>query len=96
MAVSEPPVKSPTPVIPDPLYLVNIYSMYYRQSTSRLESKNFRYPGGLQAARKRAEDHCAIMGYKFMWVQPMISDLNKEEEFKLGHKIAPKGEEEHG
>lgn len=63
--------------------LVGLFTLFYRKETNHLQSKNFRFNGSLSQARERAETHCSIIGAKFMFVQPLISDLKKEEEFIL-------------
>lgn len=63
---------------------VGIYTMFFRQHTNHMQSKNFRCAGNLKQARERAEEHCNIIGAKLNFVQPLISDLWKEEQFHLG------------
>ena len=69
--------------------LVGLYTMYYRHPTTgnALLTKNFRLNGNLKDARARAEVHCGIMGGKLNFVQPMITDLKREEEYTLGNFI---------
>ena len=74
------PIKPIEPTEP----LINLYTMFYRQNTNQLVSKNFRYPGGLKAARERAESHCNIIGAKLNFVQPLIANLSLEEKHYLG------------
>ena len=72
--------------------LVGLYTMYYRapQVSNTLISKNFRFNGNLHDAKERAEEYCSIMGLRLNFVQPLISDLKKEEEFKLrGYGTSP-------
>jgi hypothetical protein len=65
--------------------LVGLYTMYYRNPAvgNHIISKNFRFNGSLKAARERAEQHCGIIGAKLNFVQPLITNLKLEEEFKL-------------
>ena len=62
--------------------LVGLYTMFYRKDTNHLQSKNFRFNGNLKEARARAEQHANIMGMRLNFVQPLISDLSREEHFK--------------
>ena len=71
-------------IVDSPEPLINLYTMFYRLNTNHLVSKNFRYPGGLKAARERAETHCNIIGAKLNFVQPLISNLSVEEKHHLG------------
>jgi hypothetical protein len=61
----------------------NYYLMFYRHGMNANLTKGFFCDGDLQAARKRAEAHCKIMGYKYIFVRPMICNLEAEEEYKL-------------
>ncbi len=64
---------------------VGLYTMYFRPNgTNMIVSKNFRHSGNLRSARDRAEQNCNVLGNKLNFVQPLISDLQKEEDFKLG------------
>lgn len=61
----------------------NIWMMFYRHGMNANLTKCFKWPGDLQEARKRAEKHSKIMGYKFIFIRPLIVDLDKDEEYKL-------------
>lgn len=76
---------SPTTIEPQET-LTNCYVLWFRMPSgpNQLMSKNFRCPGGLKAAIERGTRHCEIMNYKIHFVQPLVSDLNREETFKLG------------
>lgn len=60
---------------------VGLYTLYYRDPVrnNQVLTKNFRYNGDLHAARMRAEEHCTLMHFRFMFVNPLICDLHKEE-----------------
>ncbi len=70
---------------------VGLYTMFYRHLTNHLQSKNFRHSGDLKSARARAETYCNLVGAKLNFVQPLISDLSKEELFfqtgKFGNEL---------
>jgi len=61
----------------------NYYIMFYRHGMNANLTKGFYCDGDLTSARKRAEAHCKIMGYKYIFVRPMICNLETEEEYKL-------------
>ena len=67
--------------------LVGLYVMFYRYEVNQVRTKNFRFHGPLQGACERGRKHCEVMGYKYMFVQPLISDFETEEAYKLGVKI---------
>lgn len=60
---------------------VGLYTLWYREPArgNQIYSKAFRFNGPLMKARIRGERHCEIMRFKFMFVTPMITDLEKEE-----------------
>lgn len=60
-----------------------LYIMFYRHGMNANLTKGFYHTGDLLSARKRAEAHCKIMGYKFIFVRPMVCNLENEEEYKL-------------
>jgi hypothetical protein len=62
----------------------HLYLMFYRHGMNANLTKGFFCLGDLLTARKRAETHCKIMGYKFIFVRPMVCDLESEEAYKLG------------
>jgi len=89
-------VKTVEPIVKSPVLInfVGLYTIFFRKETNSLQSKNFRHNGNLSSARERAEKHCTLIGAKHMFTQPLISDLNKEEEYFLskGHTSAIGGE----
>lgn len=66
-----------------PQHLSNLYIMFYRHGMNANLTKGFFCEGNLLDARKRAEAHCKIMNYKYIFVRPMICNLEEEEEYKL-------------
>jgi len=87
IATTEKPIVSTGPV---PDLLLDCYTMFFRDNRSNaLVSKTFRCKGGLTAARLRAEKHCETMQYRLHWVQPLVSDLSKEEDYHLGREGTP-------
>lgn len=82
-----PPASSPAqePKVQDLLFDHNAYwTMYYRHGVNATLSKNFFFEGSLHQAVERAQKHCGIMGYKYMFLRPMIVDICKEERVQLG------------
>ena len=67
------------PVAQKPVEEEKIYIMTYRDSRTPVAVKGFKHKGDLRSARNRAFKHGQIMGYKNIWVVPLISDLLEEE-----------------
>ena len=65
---------------------VGLFTMYYRQSNvgNHILTKNFRFHGSLKDATARARKHCEVIGAKLNFVQPLITDLIKEEAYVVG------------
>jgi hypothetical protein len=61
----------------------NLWTLYYRHGMNAGLYKNFYCEGNLQTAIKRAQLHCQIMNYKYIWVRPLVCDIESEEEYKL-------------
>ncbi len=61
----------------------NLWTMFYRHGMNANLTKGFYFKGNVHEAKKRALDHCQIMGYKFIFVRPLVIDLKSEEEYKL-------------
>ena len=89
----EPPVQTqkengkedtlPITIKNKPEHFSNLYIMFYRHGMNANLTKGFYCEGGLLNAQKRAQEHCKIMGYKFIFVRPMVCSLEAEEEYKL-------------
>lgn len=56
-----------------------IYIMTYRHGLIPFAIKGFKHSGDFKSARNRAFKHGQIMGYKNVWVTPLVSDLLEEE-----------------
>jgi len=79
--------KDPTPGLPVKLDIGlggSLFSMHYRHGMNSKLEKIFMFNGELFEARKRAEKHCEIMGYKLIWVRPLVINLEAEESQQLG------------
>jgi len=61
----------------------NLWTLHYRHGMNATLIKNFPCDGDLQVAKRRAQLHCQIMGYKFIWIRPLVCDIEAEEEYKL-------------
>ena len=68
----------------------NLWTLYYRQGSNPSLTKNFALNGTLKDAQQRGMAHCTIMGLTFIFVKPLIIDLQAEELRK-----PPKHEEQH-
>ena len=64
-------------------HFTNLWIIFYRHGMNPELHKYFYYDGNFIEARKRAIDHCKTMGYKFIFLRPMIVDIDKEEEYKI-------------
>ena len=67
-----------------PTSLNFMWIMFYRHGMNANLTKGFFYKGSLFQAQERAKDHCKIMGYKYIFIRPMICNLEEEEAYKLG------------
>jgi hypothetical protein len=56
-----------------------IFTIYYRQGSNPTCTKNFYSFGPLWKARDRAIAHCLKMGYQFIYIRRLVSDLDFEE-----------------
>jgi hypothetical protein len=61
----------------------HLYIMFYRHGMNANLTKGFYFPGTLLEARARAEAHCSVMGYKFIFVRPMVCNLEEEEKYRM-------------
>lgn len=83
---------NPTPGIPNNLVgttednSIREYYMHYRHGMNSKLEKYFKHAGDLASARKRAQEHCNIMGYRLIWVRPLFIDLGEEEAQQMGRK----------
>lgn len=64
----------------------DLWVMHYRHHLSPNCSKGFHHEGTIQEARKRAEQHCQIMGYRLVLIRPMLDDLQAVEDDQLGKR----------
>lgn len=62
------------------------YIMFYRHGMVPYAFKGFSVKGDLKKARERANKHCAIMGYRLIWVSPMLADLDEEEKNVISNR----------
>jgi hypothetical protein len=61
----------------------NLYILYYRpKDTNAHFIKYFEHEGSLEKAINRGRTHCDIMGYRFIFVRPFLSDITGEERLK--------------
>jgi hypothetical protein len=82
-------VSTPTPQLPGglsklPPDLSKCWTIYYRHGVNSTLSKNFFCEGSLEQARDRAMKHCGVMGYKYIFIRPMLCDIEYEEGIQQG------------
>ena len=76
--------QTPTPKISSvPPDLAKVYVMFYRHGMNANLTKGFYHDGDIESARRRAEAHCKIMNYRFIFVRPLICDIGADEDYKL-------------
>ena len=63
----------------------NMYILFYRHGMNPQCTKGFYCNGDIKAAVQRAQRHCEIMGYRYIFVRPFVSDIEEEEKYKLEH-----------
>lgn len=66
-----------------PQHLSNLWTMFYRHGMNANLSKSFYCDGKMLDAQKRAKEHCKVMNYRFIFVRPLICNLEEEEESQL-------------
>lgn len=59
------------------------YTLFYRHGVNPKCEKGFMHIGDIRSANQRAQVHCKIMGYTFIFVRPLIVDLESEEKQQL-------------
>lgn len=60
----------------------NVYILYYRHGMNPQCQKGFKLRGDLKAAVERAKVHCTRMGYRYIFVRPLVSSLEDDEKYK--------------
>jgi hypothetical protein len=63
----------------------NIYILFYRHGMNAGCQKGFFCEGDIKQAVQRAQRHCEVMGYRYIFVRPFVSDIEEEEKYKLEH-----------
>ncbi len=59
------------------------YNLYFRHGMNPTCQKGFHCAGGLNAAVARARQHCDIMGYRYIFVRPMVCNIDLEEKQRI-------------
>jgi len=62
------------------------WTLWYRFGTIPVATKSFIFDGNLQDATMRARKHCEVMKYRYIFVRPMIVDLDYQEELFIAGK----------
>jgi hypothetical protein len=74
-----------------PSDLSKCWTVFYRHGVNATLTKNFYFDGAMRDAIERAQQHCGIMGYKYIFIRPMICDIEHEENVQLGRIDARTG-----
>lgn len=56
-----------------------LWLIHYRHGMNPGLSKGMYHVGDVRSAVERAKRHCEMMGYRYVFVRPFVSDLQKEE-----------------
>lgn len=68
-----------------------LWTMYYRHHHSVFNQKMFHFKGDLKTAIERAKKHASIMGYRLIFVTPLVVDIDYEERWKIERGVEPLG-----
>lgn len=71
----------PFAAIPPPFN--TLYTLFYRKGNDPTCIKNFIYQGSLADASKRGQHHCELLGYEFIYVKPLVTNLDFDEQMRL-------------
>jgi hypothetical protein len=61
----------------------NLWTLFYRHGMNACVSKNFYHDGDLNSAISRARHHCQVMNYRYIFVKPLIVNIETEEDYIL-------------
>jgi len=65
-----------------PQHFSNLWTLHYRHGMNAGLTKNFHHEGDFESAQLRARKHCEVMGYRYIFLRPMVIDIESEEEYK--------------
>jgi hypothetical protein len=85
-----PPAPGPAVLAADKKYPVaeeSIYLLFYRHGLNPQCQKGFTLRGDLRSATERAKRHCEAMGYRYIFVRPLICDIDLEEKQKIERSL---------
>lgn len=66
---------------PDPFK--GMWILFYRHGMNSTLQKNFTLDAPLLKAVERAKEHCKVMNYKYIFIRPLICNLDEEEAYHL-------------
>lgn len=66
----------------------DMWILFYRHGMNSTLQKNFSFAGSLPQAVDRAREHCKIMNYKYIFVRPLVCNLDEEEDQHLNRKAS--------
>ena len=67
----------------NPVRVTNYWTIFFRHGMNANLSKNFYFDGTQLEATRRAQEHCKIMGYRFIFLRPLVCNIDEEEAYKL-------------
>lgn len=72
-----------------PEYFTGLWILFFRHGVQATLQKVFYHAGDLVSAQKRARDHCYAMGYRYIYIRPLVVDIDGEEEYykKNGKRV---------
>ena len=76
MLIDQNAPKLPPGVVKD---LANVWTLYYRHGVNPGCFKTFYHEGDMRSAIVRIQKHCAVMGYRYVYIRPFMVDIDKEE-----------------
>ncbi len=56
-----------------------IWILFYRHGVNPSCYKGFYHDGTMREAQNRAQKHCNVMGYRYIYIRPFMVDIDKEE-----------------
>lgn len=72
--------------VPKPDPFKGMWILFYRHGMNSTLQKNFTLDAPLLQAVERAKAHCKVMNYKYIFIRPLICNLDEEEAYHLNKK----------
>lgn len=77
-----PPLFNSQQNLASKLTLGSFYKMKIK-SNGVTSEKFFRFEGDIEAARKRAQEHCRVQGFHHIWTERVVADIDNEDDRKM-------------